>query len=357
MDCLLRLNPGLTTDLLARLHEMESTLGAEGESESYAKALDIEVHALERKDDAVAIRAKLQEADALSEVGTPRAQCRAHCTLALHQLYGAPELALVSARKAVELVEAHDFVAERPIALNRLVFVLNYQGLMASTGGLDLISHAEAAAALVGDLLLRFFLRLNRGVWHLDAGSYDAAEIAFNEAREIVESADSVAESVLLDVNCGELNLQQGEISKALECFQRVMSQDPVSVPANISLTAEAGLGICELHTGDLRGAVKRNDLMRFPNHWSFDPTLPVTFRARVRRCHGDFSGALGVLRSTAEHVETRFPLSWIKLRMEEIRLLQATDEASATRLGQEVSRRATQLGLTHLYKSVQALM
>ena len=318
MDCLLRLNPGLTTDLLARLHEMESTLGAEGESESYAKALDIEVRALDRKGDVVAIRAKLEEADALSRVGTPRAQCRAHCTLTFHQLYGAPKLALASVRKAVELAEAHDFVVERPIALNRLVFVLNYQGLMISNGGLDLISHAEAAAALVGDLLLRFLLRLNRGVWHLDAGSYDAAEIAFNEAREIVESGDSEAESVLLDVNCGELNLQQGEISKALECFQRVMSQDPVSVPANISLTAEAGLGICELHTGDLRQAVRRNDLMRFPNHWSFDPTLPVTFRARVRRCHGDFSGALGVLRATAEHVETRFPLSWIKLRMEE---------------------------------------
>ena len=166
MDCLLRLQPGLTSDLLARLHEMESSLRAEGESEAYARALDIEVHALGQQDDTVAIRAKLDEADALSRAGTNRARCRAHCTLALHQLYGVPELALASARKAVELAEAHDLVAERPIALNRLTLVLTYQGLMASTGGLDLIADAEAAAALAGDLLLRFLLRIGAyGTW------------------------------------------------------------------------------------------------------------------------------------------------------------------------------------------------
>jgi len=357
MDCLLRLNPGLTVDLLARLHEMEATLSAEGESEAYAKALDIEVHALERKGDVLAIRAKLDEAEALSKIGTPRAQCRAHCTLALHQLYGVPKRALVSARKAVELAEAHEFVAERPVAINRLVLVLNYQGRTASSGGLELIVDAEEAAGLAGDLLLRFLLRLNRGVWHLDAGNYDAAEVSFDEAREIVASGDSEAESVLLEVNCGELNLRLGEISKALECFQRVMSQEPSSLPANISLVAEAGLGICELHGGDLRQAFKRNDLMRIPSFWSFDPSLPVTFRARIRRYHGDLPGALGVLRATAEQIETRFPLSWIKLRTEEIRLLQTTDKASATQLAREVSRRAHRLGLTHYDQRIQALM
>ncbi len=356
MDCLLRLNPSLMTDLLVSLHEMESTLSAERESEAYAEALDIEVHALDRRGDALAIRAKLEEAGALSGVGTPRAQCRAHCTLALHQLYGVPELALASARKAVELAEARDLVSERPVALSRLIFVLFYQGLLASTGGLDLIADAEAAAALAGDLLLRLYLRQNRGLWHLDTGNYDAAEVAFGEARQLVESEDSEA-GFILDVNCGELNLGLGEIPKALECFERVTNQDPASVPANISLTAEAGLGMCELHAGHLRQAVKRNNLLRFPSFWSFDPTLPVTFRARVRRCHGDVPGAMGVLRTTAEQVETRFPLCWIKLRMEEIRLLQTTDEVSARRLAQDVSKRAIQLGLTHQHKRIQALI
>jgi len=151
--------------------------------------------------------------------------------------------------------------------------------------------------------------------------------------------------------------LGSGEISKALECFERVMSQDPASLPASISLIAEAGLGICELHAGHVRQAVKRNDLLRFPSFWSFDPTLPVTFRARVHRCHGDVPGALGVLRKTAEEIETRFPLCWIKLRMEEIRLLRTTDEVSATQLAQDVSMRATQLGLIHQHKRIQTLI
>ena len=96
---------------------------------------------------------------------------------------------------------------------------------------------------------------------------------------------------------------------------------------------------------------------MEFPSYWSFDPTLPVTFRARIRRCHGDLVGALGVLRETAEQVETRFPLSWIKLRMEEIRLLRTPDEASATKLAKDVSKRAAELGLIHQQKRIQALM
>ena len=357
MDCLLRLNPALTAELLASLQEIESTLSAEGETEAYAKALEIELHALHRKGDVTTIRAKLDEADALSRVGTPLAQCRAHCTSVLHQFFGAPESALASTRKAVELAEAHNFVAERPIAVNRLIVVLNHQALLASTGGLDLIADAEAAAALTGDLLLRFSLRQNRGLWYLDTGNYDAAEVAFREARQLVESGDSETASLILDVNCGELNLGLGEISKALGCFERVLSQDPASLPADISLIAEGGLGICELHAGQLRQAVHRNDLLRFPSFWSFDPTLPVTFRARVRRCHGDVEGALGVLRTTAEEVETRFPLCWIKLGMEEIRLIRATDKASATRLARDVSMRAMQLGLTHQHKRIQALV
>ena len=357
MDCLLCLNPALTPDLLARLHETESTLSAEGAFEAYARALDIEVRALDRKGDAEAMRAKLEEAGALSRVGTPRAQCRAHCTMAFHQLYGVPELALESAHKAVELAEAHDLVAERPVAISRLVFVLNYQGLTASTGVLDLITDAEAEAALAGDLLLRFHLRLNRGVWHMDAGDFDAAEVSFDEARKLVEGGDSEASNVLLEANCGELNLRLGEISKAQECFRRLMSQDPASVPPHVCLVADAGLGICELHEGHLRRAVTRHDLIQFPSHWSFDPTLPVTFRARIRRCHGDLPGALGVLRATADQVETRFPLSWIKLRMEEIRLSRGADEASAILLAQDISKRAMQLGLTHQCKTIEALV
>ena len=113
MDCLLRLNPALTTDLLARLQEMESTLSEEGESEAYAKALEIEVRALHRKGDAPPIRAKLDEAGALSKVGTPLARCRVHCTSVFHQFYGVPELALASAYEAMKLAEAHDLVTEK----------------------------------------------------------------------------------------------------------------------------------------------------------------------------------------------------------------------------------------------------
>jgi len=191
----------------------------------------------------------------------------------------------------------------------------------------------------------------------MDAGNLDAAEVAFAEARKLVEGGDSETANVLLDINRGELSLRLEEIPQTQECFERVLSQDPASLPPHLYLIADAGLGICELHEGQLRRAVNRHDVMKFPSRWSFDPSLPVTFQARIRRCHGDLAGALNVLRATAEEVEARFPVSWIKLRMEEIRISRAGDEAAAKRLAQDVSERAARLGLTHQCKRIQALV
>ena len=191
----------------------------------------------------------------------------------------------------------------------------------------------------------------------MDTGNYDAAELAFEDASKLIESGDSVAANILLDVNCGELNLQLGEVSKALACFERLRSQEEASLPPSISRIAEAGVGMCELHDGHFRRAAQRNDRLEFPSFWAFDPTLPVSFRARVLRGHGDIPGALAILRATAEQIETRFPLCWIKIRMEEIRILRGPDEASATQLARDVSKRAKKLGLTHQVRRIQTLL
>ncbi len=113
--------------------------------------------------------------------------------MALHQLHGNAALALNSARQAVELAEASELVTEWPIAINRLIVVLIYRGSMESERGLELLERAENAAARAGDLLLRFTLGLNRGVWYLETANYAAAEVAFEKAQSIVGEPDDPA--------------------------------------------------------------------------------------------------------------------------------------------------------------------
>ena len=192
-DCLLRLNPSLVPDLLDRLVAMRASFQTASATEAYAKALDIEVHALDRVGDTAGIRTRLEEAEAVLRIGTPLARCRAHCTMALHQLHGNAALALNSARQAVELAEASELVTEWPIAINRLIVVLIYRGSMESERGLELLERAENAAARAGDLLLRFTLGLNRGVWYLETANYAAAEVAFEKAQSIVGEPDDPA--------------------------------------------------------------------------------------------------------------------------------------------------------------------
>ena len=92
------------------------------------------------------------------------------------------------------------------------------------------------------------------------------------------------------------------------------------------------------------------------------DPRLEVAeVHRRVIAAGGpalpDFRGALEVLRNAAGQVETRFPLSWIKIRAEEIRLLRTTDEPSATELAHSVARKAEELGLHRQSRRIQALV
>jgi len=357
VDCLLRLSPSLVPNLLGRLREMKSSLLAQALYEAYARALDIEIHALDRQSDVAGVQACFAEADLVARIGSPRARCMAHCTLAMHQLYGIPRRALISARKAVSLAETHHLDSEWPMAINRLILVLNYQGLLSSGGGLELIDQAERAAEKGGDLLLHFTLRLNRGVWYLDTGEYELAETAFTKARTLLDDAGPSAASCLLNMNFGELNLMTGDIPKAARFFQRAVSATNGSTPANIATAAEAGMGICELHQGDLRKARTRSASLRFPEHWSFDPSLPVIFQARMHSRRGDLAAAITALSTTASSIEKRFPLSWIKLRTEEARLLHKSNRQNATALAQEVHQKASELGLRRRCAALELLM
>ncbi len=71
----------------------------------------------------------------------------------------------------------------------------------------------------------------------------------------------------------------------------------------------------------------------------------------------GDLAAAITALSTTASSIEKRFPLSWIKLRTEEARLLQKSNRQNATALAQEVHQKASELGLRRRCAALELLM
>ena len=63
------------------------------------------------------------------------------------------------------------------------------------------------------------------------------------------------------------------------------------------------------------------------------------------------------MIRSAAETIRDRFPVSWIKLRTEELRLLQRGDNSDAASLAHEAYDFAGDLGLEHHCAALQRFM
>ena len=58
-----------------------------------------------------------------------------------------------------------------------------------------------------------------------------------------------------------------------------------------------------------------------YPKEWYFDPTLILTFRARIMERRGETEEAAQHVATFSERLRDRFTLAWLKLRLFEARL------------------------------------
>lgn len=325
-------------ECLEELGEVKKEAKELGEWGTYTRALDVEVHFLHHSGDLEGVQGVIREAAQISDLGQAEARCRARAILALNLYFGDPEVGISAAREAVSIAMETTDRDLQLHALNRLVVVLLYQGRLGSEEGQEVQEAAEVRCASSGDLILKFFTRLNRAVWSLEAGELEKARNAFPVAESVLKTTQAKDAHLWLHLNRGELEYALDDVPAARVCFSQASDLIRKTSPTVFRTVVAAGLGLCAIHEGNLSEAKQlESELPELPSHWTFDPSVIALFKAEMLRMRGDVYTAERFLHTVAEDVRSRFVTSWVKLSIRRIDFLLRSNPEEAEKVAREV--------------------
>jgi len=348
IDCLAQNGQIPHQDCLEELRRLKGEAVRNGDWGVFTRALDVEIHRLDHRGDIEAVGNVLREARMCADLGGADARCQARAILALNIYYGSPEEALGAAREAVAISLEVDDPDLQLHALNRLIVALLYQGRLGTREGSEAFSLAEPRLSTTGDLILKFFVKLNKAVGLLEAGELDEARAAFDSAESVIHGTKATEPYVTLSLNRGELSLASYDLMAAQADYSRAQKYLSPSSPESSRVIINAGLGICSLRSGDLSEARRREaDLPPLPHVWTFDPFVVVSFKTSMLKKRGDWDAADKLLADVAEDVRPRLVTAWIKLTIVRADLWRKLDPGKAERTAEEALQIACELGLT----------
>jgi len=331
-------------DELSRIKEETAALE---EWEVLTRALDAEAHIFDQLGSINRARATIREAEQLTGVSSPKARCRAQAIIALNLYFGDPEDGLAAAKKAVKTAMETDCQDLQLHALNRLMVVLLYQARLHTPEGEGVLAAIEARFGSSGDLLLKFFVKLNLALWHLEIGEYSKARVLFPAAEKVIRGTEARGAMLTLLVNRAELYFALGETTKSRRDYLEAANLLTPASPIHFETVISAGLGRCALHEGDLSTAKHlASKLPDLPDYWVFDPSVVAAFNADMLRMRGDHRRAIDELARVAEGVRNRFVTAWFKLTHQQATLLRRLDPEKGRHVAQLGAEAATELGL-----------
>jgi DNA-binding SARP family transcriptional activator/tetratricopeptide (TPR) repeat protein len=335
-------------DCLEELQRLKGEAKRFGDWGVFTLALDVEIHRLDHKGDILGVERVLREARMCANLGGPDARCQARSILALNVYYGSPKEALTAAREAVAIsLETQDADLQLH-ALNRLIVALLYQGRLGSLEGIEAFRLAEPRLQRTGDIILKFFVRLNKAVGLLEAGELAAAQTAFASAESVINGTKAIHALVTLLLNMGELYLASHDHVAASQHYSRAQALLTASSPEASRTIINAGLGVCALRSGDLSQArLREANLPPIPPLWTFDPFVVVSFKASMLKKRGDWGSADRLLAEVAKDVRPRLVTAWIKLSIVRADLWKRLDPEKATRIAERALPVAAELSLS----------
>lgn len=314
--------------------------------EELARALDVEVHLLDRNGLVERVRWCIDFAASGLEAKTTAVVSSAlNRVVAFDLYYGDPIRALAAARESVRSARQDGSARDLLNSLNRLLVVLLHQGLFDTLEGQDTLGHAERLSDITGDVFLRFNVRLNAGVWALDIGELDRAQTAFHRAAAVIRG-DSDGPRLSLLCNQGELQVARGLHEDAYRTFLAAEALFHRGMPQYLHGVILAGKGLAALGLGRLAEASELLErLPPDPPHWFFDPSVIATFRARATYRLKGLRPAIGGLSEVCSNLRGRLVTNWVKLRTELHLLERKGGRVSADALDETLSV-ASSLGL-----------
>jgi len=176
------------------------------------------------------------------------------------------------------------------------------------------LERAEHIAESNGDLQLRFDLACNQGVFYLDAGDLDQAAAAIDRAAALIDGAEAPRLHFSVACNRGEIDLERRCFSEAQRHFEAAEAALHNGSPSWHAAVASAGIGLAALDSGAISEAARREaELPSDPQSWYFDPTLILTFRARLLERRRQPVAAVALLRRHGEALAARLPIPLIR--------------------------------------------
>jgi tetratricopeptide (TPR) repeat protein len=347
IDCLAQTGGLPARECLEEIFRIKHEAQSDCMWDVFAKALDVEVHRLDHLGHAHGVVRVLEEAAKCRDLGSAEARSRTRTVLALNVFYGLSTDGLSAAREAVAIALQTSDNDLQLHALNRLIVVLLYQGRLHTSEGTNAFDLARARVKRSGDLILRFFIKLNRAVWHLEVGELERARVAFSDAAPVIEGTKATNLHTFFFLNEGELGLSTFDLQAAENSYLKAEKLLQQSSPQAFHIIVNAGLGLCALKTGNLTEARRREeDLPVFPDRWRFDPSTVVFFKANMLRRRGDHASANRLLSEVAADVRDRLVTAWIKLNLERARYMNKDESKQKRGLLNEVLEVTKELGL-----------
>ena len=194
---------------------------------------------------------------------------------------------------------------------------------------------------------MRFALEANLGVFHMDTGNYDLASNRFRKAATLIEGVSFNTGRLNLLFNCGELEVLQGNYAKAESYFNDAGSALSATTPKYMRVLINAGLGLCAVESGRFSEASRREQAVdSYPEWWYYDPSLLVTFRARMYERRGQAQRAAEHFADSESDLKDRLTLAWLKMRLHRVRLLRKLGDTAARTVASEAAEVCSRLQL-----------
>jgi tetratricopeptide (TPR) repeat protein len=325
--------------------------------EGVALALDAELRLRAHDGDVPGVRNVLQQLKEVLVVGDREACALAHQGLAVGLFFGDPDEALRSGLDGVQMSEGGP-LNQRLTALNRLIIVLYHRGVLGHDSSHAYVREALDLAERSGDRLQRYSLESNLAAQVMDAGDLERADVMLKKAGRLFGSADMTSPRVNHAFNVGELAVALGDFARAKAAFTEAREMLGTAKPRYTNDFVNAGLGLCALETGALASARRHEENLgdTLPT-WYFDPTIIVSFRSRMLTLRGCHDEAQNLLGSTAEDLEDRLCLGWLKVRSLQARLMRQRSPLAAREMAHICLAKARELRLPRRVAELSLLM
>ncbi len=302
------------SDLLDRLATIKTAARQDEDWEALALALDAEMHLLHRTGGIDSMRNLVSEVRDCAAAPNLSAACVANALLAMNVSIGDPEEGMRCARLAVAQAEQTGDPNSLFLALSRLTLVLVVRGMLLLPGGPETLRRGESLAESSGDLALRFHLSSNAAVFFLDVGELDRAEVAMEKAGALITDAEGDLLHFTHWCNKGELALERAAYEDAQEHFGQALTLLRPGFPPWHSAVVHAGAGMAALELGAIAEARHHElEMPADPPSWYLDPTLVLTFRARLLDRRKRAAAAVSLLRTHGDSLAARFPVALVR--------------------------------------------